>query len=118
MGRPATCTCDTCPKCQHKLYMRSWYRKSRRIYVKAERRREYEAQRWHQDPTYRQRHTARMRLSAQVRRGIQVPTPCALCGAPDVIGHHNDYDKPLEGTWLCRVCHDMVHGPLPAEVTS
>lgn len=35
--------------------------------------------------------------------------PCAICGERIVEGHHNDYSKPLEITWLCRKHHAAWH---------
>lgn len=29
IGRPPGCTCDECPKCKHKIYMREWYRRNK-----------------------------------------------------------------------------------------
>jgi hypothetical protein len=116
MGRPQTCGCTVCPKCKRRDYMRRWYRKTRRTYVNLEKRREYDNRRWRDDPEYRARHAARMALAQRVRRGLIVRGECALCRSPETIGHHNDYSRPLDATWLCRTCHDIIHGPLPVEV--
>lgn len=35
--------------------------------------------------------------------------PCAVCGSTKVQGHHEDYDKPLEVTWLCIRHHNDRH---------
>jgi hypothetical protein len=32
---------------------------------------------------------------------------------PDEEAHHNDYSKPLDITWLCRVHHGREHHPRP-----
>jgi len=38
------------------------------------------------------------------------PSTCSKCGSALFIeGHHADYDKPLEVTWLCIWCHGDVH---------
>ena len=32
-----------------------------------------------------------------------------MCGAANAQGHHEDYAKPLDVTWLCARCHSAVH---------
>jgi hypothetical protein len=36
---------------------------------------------------------------------------CSSCGATDIRieGHHFDYSKPFEITWLCYLCHKIIH---------
>lgn len=46
--------------------------------------------------------------------GIVEPTICELCertvtDGRRLIGHHTDYDKPLDVTFLCAPCHAEVH---------
>lgn len=48
----------------------------------------------------------------KTRQGeIAKPDTCSLCEATNVRieGHHFDYSKPLELTWLCYGCHRMIH---------
>ena len=67
---------------------------------------------------YAERHPERARARSDfryaVRTGrIQRPDACALCGAiGPVDGHHSDYTKPLQPTWLCRSCHLKVHSAM------
>ena len=35
--------------------------------------------------------------------------PCLVCGSTVVEGHHEDYMKPLEVVWLCKIHHEDVH---------
>ena len=41
--------------------------------------------------------------------GLITQKPCALCGHPETIGHHHDYNMPLSVAWLCRVHHAQIH---------
>lgn len=62
---------------------------------------------------YLQRYAHEM-LTLAIYHGDLVPTTnCEKCGAPDngrqLHGHHEDYSKPLEVTWLCNTCHRLEH---------
>jgi hypothetical protein len=48
-------------------------------------------------------------LRSAVRRGLLLPQPCAICGAPNTDGHHEDYNRPMAVTWLCRKHHKQRH---------
>ena len=34
---------------------------------------------------------------------------CILCGSPNTLMHHEDYDKPLNVLWMCYKCHSDYH---------
>ena len=55
----------------------------------------------------RRRRKCRAAARYAKKKGIIVPTPlCQECNkVPPEEMHHEDYDKPLEVTWLCRACH-------------
>ncbi len=46
------------------------------------------------------------------REGLITPQPCIRCGNEDSIGHHDDYNNPLDLMWLCRSCHGKRHAEL------
>jgi hypothetical protein len=49
-----------------------------------------------------------------VRDGRLKKTPCVVCGSNKrVHGHHKDYSKPLDVTWLCTQCHQRIHAAFP-----
>jgi hypothetical protein len=53
---------------------------------------------------------ARAAVSRAVMSGALVRGPCEVCGCKQVDGHHDDYSRPLDVRWLCRVHHLMAHG--------
>ena len=48
-------------------------------------------------------------LAWAVRSGKVQRQPCERCEAPKAHGHHHDYSKPLDVTWLCAKCHGKEH---------
>ncbi len=53
---------------------------------------------------------ARNIVNNTIRGSWLIPQPCEICGVTGrTEGHHEDYDKPLETTWLCKKCHLDVH---------
>lgn len=44
-----------------------------------------------------------------LRRGELKKMACEVCGDADTQAHHNDYNKPLDVTWLCKKCHSAWH---------
>lgn len=45
--------------------------------------------------------------------GLVRPASCERCPRTTHIhGHHDDYSKPLDVTWLCPVCHKVRHAEL------
>lgn len=56
------------------------------------------------------RANARSYANVYLQRGKLKRGPCADCGGPGDHMHHDDYDRPLDVTWLCRPCHGRRHG--------
>lgn len=48
-------------------------------------------------------------VSNAIRDGRLKREPCSKCGAEFGEAHHEDYNKPLEVTWLCKACHSEEH---------
>jgi hypothetical protein len=86
--------------------------------------REYDKRRFH-DPnrqaslsvrqlSYRESHpeknSARAAVARAIRSGKLIRDVCEVCGCEKVDAHHDDYSKPLQVRWLCRVHHLMEHG--------
>jgi len=53
--------------------------------------------------------TANLELGKAVKRGDVIKKPCELCGETKAQGHHEDYSKPLDVTWLCVRHHNDRH---------
>jgi len=54
---------------------------------------------------YKKRHKVNALVQYALRKGILKKGVCAVCGATEVVGHHEDYDKPLDVIWVCVKCH-------------
>lgn len=50
-------------------------------------------------------------VNEAIRTGKLVkPTKCSFCNLEKKVqAHHEDYEKPLEITWLCSTCHSNLH---------
>lgn len=68
----------------------------------------YHKEKRQSDPMYVVKRRARRLLAYAIEKGRIVRGPCQRCGAKRVDGHHHDYSKPLDVTWLCRRCHFAV----------
>jgi hypothetical protein len=48
-------------------------------------------------------------LRSAIKRGLIVPGPCEACGKLPTDAHHDDYGRPMDVQWLCRLHHRAVH---------
>ena len=71
------------------------------------------------DP-YFARYPERRKTQGQVANAIQSGKLiklgyCEVCGVKGerLEGHHADYSKPLEVTWLCNLCHKAINHSTP-----
>lgn len=51
----------------------------------------------------------RAQFAQAVKSGKIKRQPCEVCTEPITHGHHNDYQNPLEVTWLCQKHHAEIH---------
>lgn len=59
------------------------------------------------DPKFVARKMVQLALKSGM---ITRATECSKCSSALLIeGHHEDYMKPLDVTWLCRKCHRQLH---------
>ena len=103
-----------CKECT-KMDVATNYRANRPYYIKYEKMREQRAERRALKAVYASRRMpvkkrASYLTTNAVRDGRLIPQPCQICGATKVEAHHDDYSKPLEVRWLCRIHHMEHHG--------
>lgn len=71
-----------------------------------------QAQQWREkNPDAYRAQTA---VNNAIRDGKLTRGLCSLCGASkNVHGHHKNYSRPLDVTWLCAKCHHRLHATFP-----
>jgi len=103
---------------KHELeYRRNYYRKNKEKWTTKpltdeQKKRKVEKQR-ERRKNDRRRSFAYKQIMYAVRDGnVIVPNNCEICneGNTKIVGHHEDYDKPLEVQWICEGCHATIHG--------
>lgn len=50
---------------------------------------------------------AHHKVEIAIKKGKILKEPCTVCGSEKSEGHHEDYSKPLEVIWLCRLHHKL-----------
>ena len=56
------------------------------------------------------RKEARNYLNRLIRKGLMKRSNCEVCGSDkNLEAHHDDYSRPLDVVWLCRIHHDDYH---------
>lgn len=63
-----------------------------------------------QSEKFPERLAARQAVRIALRNGALKGKPCEECGDEKSQAHHPDYSKPLDVKWLCRSCHNKEHG--------
>ena len=62
---------------------------------------------------YRDKYPKKYRAHSLVNNNIKVGNlfkeDCEVCGCNKSVAHHDDYNKPLNVTWLCQAHHMQWH---------
>ncbi len=58
-----------------------------------------------------QKYQAHVEVQRALARGDLVKNGCEICGTTEgrIDAHHDDYSKPLDVRWLCRLHHVRLH---------
>jgi ribosomal protein S27AE len=108
LGRETRCKLCACRRVrEHRAAHVEEYRERGRLADKTPKRRAY----WKERLARRDPRLARAREAVKyaLRIGRLERSPCEACGASEVDAHHDDYSKPLDVRWLCRLCHSAHH---------
>jgi hypothetical protein len=58
------------------------------------------------------RYAAHMAVAVAKQQGKLQAKPCEVCGNERADAHHDDYSRPLDVMWLCRLHHAERHKQL------
>jgi hypothetical protein len=58
---------------------------------------------------FRLKKLVRASTNRAIRLGLLIKVPCEICGVEKVDAHHDDYSKPWDVRWLCRLHHAEHH---------
>jgi hypothetical protein len=60
-----------------------------------------------------EKRAAHLMVGNAIASGLLERRPCEMCGDVRSHGHHHDYSKPLEVSWLCSKHHKAEHSRMP-----
>lgn len=117
MAPPRKCDCGTCERCKHRERARAHYWRNRDKVCETARasrkRRAEDVRAYDRERGYRPSETvktrARMAVKTAIDNGTLTRHPCEVCGERVTDAHHDDYSRPLDVRWLCRVHHGIEH---------
>lgn len=66
---------------------------------------------YRKDPEFLKRERVRGMVNKRIQSGkIKKPDSCEECGETGYVeAHHEDYEKPFEVVWVCKLCHENIH---------
>lgn len=105
-----------CKKCSNLRIMKKYYENREEALVKFKKRyenAEYRAKDIEKSKRYYDKNPLKMKTRAKtrylVKTGKLTKLPCKICGDVNVQAHHDDYNNPLQVTWLCKTHHAEHH---------
>lgn len=89
------------------IYHAKWYEKNG---IKLDKEQKEKLKKWRQDNPEKVKASNILNKAVETRK-IKRPLSCSNCGKTNtkIIGHHHDYNKPLDIIWLCSSCHRLIH---------
>ncbi len=66
---------------------------------------------YRKDEEFLRRERSRGMLNKRIQsKKITKPNRCSTCGEKGYVeAHHEDYDKPFDVIWICKLCHEDIH---------
>ena len=86
-----------------KRYMKEVYRKTEHFKKK----RVISTAKWREEN--RDKTSAHSAVAQAIKSKKLEKLTCEFCFSKDTVAHHDDYSKPLDVRWLCRLHHAEVH---------
>lgn len=112
----------SCKECRKKRTRKYYLENKEQIIAKSKSyrktkngKRAREVEKYRRAALHPEKYKANYTLTNAVRDGrLHKPSVCESCGEnkKGLHGHHHDYSKPLEVTWLCTSCHQEEHNRL------
>lgn len=98
--------------CKNRYYKK--WDEIRRKSSESKKRPEYKRKEKERRENFREKYAARDLVHWAVRSGkIIKPMLCEICDMKRKLeAHHEDYLNPIELKWVCRICHNQIHGKL------
>ena len=103
---------------EHNLAVRAKYREANREKINDQNRQWYADNRDHrlaqisdyrESPDVKGKRLTHAAVQMAIRNGKLKRMPCMICGNEKTDAHHDNYSRPLDVVWLCRLHHAERH---------
>lgn len=90
-------------KAKRKEYAKKWRTENKEYYVKY-------LKEYFKNPNAKLKRQVRQKTKDAIRKGLLKMQNCFITGCKrKAEAHHQDYNKPFEITWLCKLHHGDLH---------